>query len=72
MYKQPSFKDIPLNACPFCQGKAKITCVRRGNYTREGDNYQGLCNRCYARGPIVQDDPQLAADKWNSVRVVES
>lgn len=60
---------IALNPCPFCGGKSKITCVRRGDYRRKGDNYQGLCNKCRARGPLVQDDPQLAADKWNSVEV---
>ena len=57
---------VALNPCPFCGGKTKITCVRRGNYSRKGDNYQGLCNKCKARGPLVQDDPQLAADKWNA------
>lgn len=58
---------IALNPCPFCGGNAKITSLRRGNYSRKGDNYQGLCNKCKARGPLVQDDPQLAADKWNSI-----
>jgi hypothetical protein len=64
--KQP-YELIPTNPCPFCGGKSKITCVRRGNYSRKGDNYQGLCNKCKARGPLVQDDPQEAADKWNAV-----
>lgn len=61
------YELIPTNHCPFCGGKSKITCVRRGNYSRKGDNYQGLCNKCKARGPLVQDDPQLAADKWNAL-----
>lgn len=61
------YELIPTNPCPFCGGKSKITCVRRGNYSRKGDNYQGLCNKCKARGPLVQDDPQLAADKWNGL-----
>ena len=57
---------VVLNPFPFCGGKAKLTSVRRGNYRREGDNWQGLCNKCRARGPLVQEDCQLAADKWNA------
>lgn len=66
-----AYELIPTNPCPFCGGKSKITCVRRGNYSRKGDNYQGLCNKCKARGPLVQDDPQLAADKWNSMQLLQ-
>lgn len=59
-------KDIQLAACPFCHhSKAKITTKRRGNYRREGDNFQGLCNHCKARGPLVQDSPEKAAEAWN-------
>lgn len=65
------YELIPTNPCPFCGGKSKITCVRRGNYSRKGDNYQGLCNKCKARGPLVQDDPQLAADKWNALGIAK-
>ena len=61
--------EIALKNCPFCGGKAKLTTVRRGKYTREGDNWQGLCKKCHARGPLVQDDPQVAADKWNASSV---
>lgn len=28
--------EIALKNCPFCGGKAKLTTVRRGKYTREG------------------------------------
>lgn len=56
---------ISVNACPFCGGKSKITGVRRGNYRREGTNYQALCNSCKGRGPLVQDDPNEAARRWN-------
>ena len=58
--------ELKLKPCPFCGGKAKITCVRRGNYRREGDNYQGLCNKCKARGPLVQDSSEKAAAAWNN------
>lgn len=59
-----------LLPCPFCGGRAKITTVRRGNYRREGDNHQGLCNRCKARGPLIQDSEQAAADAWNAQSLV--
>lgn len=52
--------------CPFCgHAKCKTTIKRRGNYRRKGDNYQVLCGRCKGRGPLVQDDEQLAIKKWN-------
>lgn len=57
---------IDLCACPFCSGNVKITGVRRGNYRREGTNYQALCNSCKARGPLVQDDADEAARLWNA------
>lgn len=56
---------IRLQACMFCGGKAKITGVRRGNLRREGTNYQALCNSCKARGPLIQDDADEAARRWN-------
>ena len=56
---------ITVNPCLYCGGKAKITEVRRGNLRREGSNFQGLCNTCKARGPLVQDDKAEAARRWN-------
>ena len=61
-----------LKSCPFCGSKAKITTVRRGNYRREGDNHQGLCNRCKARGPLIQDSERAAADAWNTRLVADA
>lgn len=61
--QQPSFELCP---CPFCKGKAKITSIRRGDYRRVGTNYQGLCNKCKARGPLVKDSPAEAARRWNA------
>lgn len=56
---------VELKACPFCGGKARMTGKRRGNYRREGTNYQALCGSCKARGPLVQDLPEKAAEAWN-------
>lgn len=58
---------VELKACPFCGGKARMTGKRRGNYRREGTNYQALCGSCKARGPLVQDTPEKAAEAWNSL-----
>lgn len=55
--------------CPFC-GHPKITVrKRRGNYRRTGDNYQAVCNKCKARGPLIHDEEEEAAAAWNT-RVV--
>ena len=53
------------NDCRYDGGKAKLSTLRRGNYKRVGDNYQVVCNRCRARGPLVQDSPVLAIELWN-------
>lgn len=53
-----------LKGCP-CGGKVKITEKRRGNYRREGSYFQGLCGRCHARGPLIQDSPDQAVQAWN-------
>ncbi|KVN92567.1 hypothetical protein [Burkholderia ubonensis] len=53
-----------LRPCP-CGGKVKITEKRRGNYRREGSYFQGLCGRCHARGPLIQDSPEKATQAWN-------
>lgn len=57
-----------LKPCPFCRSKAKCNELRRGNYRREGDNYQVVCNKCRARGPLVQDSPVEAIRRWNEDR----
>lgn len=56
-------KDLPN--CPFC-GNTKITIneKRRGKYSRSGNNYQAVCSRCKARGPLKKDYPKDAADAW--------
>lgn len=54
------------NNC-LCGGKAKCNELRRGNYSREGSNYQVVCNRCRCRGPLVQDEPEKAVDGWNRI-----
>lgn len=51
--------------CVWCGGKAKCNELRRGNYRRTGDNYQVVCNRCRARGPLIQDSAERAVSEWN-------
>lgn len=63
-------KHTPVAPCPWCGGNAKCNELRRGNYRREGDNYQVVCNKCRARGPLVQDSQAEAVSAWNS-RLVE-
>ena len=59
-------EEKELLYCPFCGSwSVKITGKRRGNYRREGTNYQVICSRCHARGPIVQDEKREAEWKWN-------
>lgn len=49
--------------CPFCNGnKCKITSINKG--AGKGSYYQGLCNKCWARGPKTSD-PYTALEKWN-------
>lgn len=55
-----------LLPCPWCGGKAKVNELRRGNYRREGDNYQVVCNKCRARGPLIQNESYQAAAAWNA------
>lgn len=55
-----------LDPCPFCKNtKIKVHEKRRGNYKREGNNYQAWCSKCHARGPLVMDDPVKAVEGWN-------
>lgn len=59
--------------CPFCGWpNAKCNELRRGNYSRKGDNYQVVCNKCKARGPLVQDDPAMAIYGWNEAAKKEA
>lgn len=59
---------LNLSPCPFCGwGKVKCNTLRRGAYSRNGDNYQVVCNKCHARGPLAQDDPNKAILGWNSL-----
>lgn len=52
-----------LANCPFCgSDKVKITSISKG--ASKGSYYQGLCNKCYARGPKTSDE-QEAIYKWN-------
>lgn len=53
-----------LAPCPFDGGKARLTEKRRGNYRREGSYFQGICGKCFARGPLLQTEPE-AAEAWN-------
>lgn len=53
-------------SCPHCGGKVRLTEKRRGNYRREGSYFQGLCGKCFARGPLVQDSPDKALAAWNT------
>ncbi|MBN3839310.1 Lar family restriction alleviation protein [Burkholderia sp. Ac-20349] len=58
--------EIALAPCPFDGGKARLTEKRRGNYRRVGSYFQGICGKCRARGPLIQDSPQKAAEAWNT------
>lgn len=57
--------DIEIKPCRFCGGKAKCNAIRRGNYRRVGDNYQVVCNKCRARGPLMQNYEHRAIMAWN-------
>lgn len=60
-------KHTPVVApCPWCGGNAKCNELRRGNYRRTGDNYQVVCNKCRARGPLIQDSRCEAIAAWNN------
>lgn len=54
-----------MGKCPFCNSdKSKITSISKGS--SQGSYYQGLCNKCYARGPKTSD-PYTALEKWNTL-----
>ena len=51
-----------MKCCPFCgTHKVKITTMTRADV----EYYQGLCNRCYARGPKTRDKLE-AVRLWNN------
>lgn len=54
-----------IEPCVWCGGKAKCNELRRGTYRRTGDNYQVVCNKCRARGPLIQDSRSGAITAWN-------
>jgi len=66
-YGTKELKELARNmkACPFCHDvKCKITKISAGAY--KGNYYQGLCNKCYARGPKVYNNAEEALEKWNN------
>lgn len=65
-YSSKEIKELSskMTNCPFCNGdKCKITSISKGAY--QGSYYQGLCNKCWARGPKTSD-PYTALEKWNN------
>jgi hypothetical protein len=65
-YSSKDIKELSkqMDCCPFCKGnKTKITSMSKGSIYGE-HYYQGLCNRCFARGPKVSD-PFEALGLWN-------
>jgi hypothetical protein len=57
---------VTPNKCRYDGGNAKVSTLRRSNYRRVGDNYQVVCNKCRARGPLIQNDEQKAIEAWNA------
>lgn len=58
-------KKPGLKPCPFCgYDKLKVTKKRKGNYYRNGDYLQVICNRCKARGPIVCNLYEAKLSSW--------
>lgn len=50
--------------CIFCgHNKAKVNPQRVGAYRRLGTNWQVVCNKCRARGPLVETK-ELAIRRW--------
>lgn len=43
-----------LDKCPFCGStKVDLTSIAKNQYAKRHIKYQGICHKCYARGPIV-------------------
>lgn len=56
-------ENLKLAPCPFCgEHKVKITTISKG--AGKGSYYQGLCNKCWARGPKTSNYEE-AAYRWN-------
>jgi len=48
--------------CPFCgNNKVKVTKINLGYDIK----FQGICNKCFSRGPAVKNDVHKAVNKWN-------
>lgn len=51
--------------CVFCgHDKAKANPQRVGSYRRAGTNWQVVCNRCRARGPLCETQDE-AIRRWS-------
>ena len=50
---------VSLINCTFCgSNKVKITTISKG--ASKGSYYQGLCNKCWSRGPKTSDKDEAA------------
>jgi len=59
-------KVMQIMECPFCNhDKAKCLSMKRDSRSNPGTNYQVVCNKCKARGPLVPDSEKKAIDLWN-------
>lgn len=57
--------------CVFCGwSKAKLYPQRKGSHRRTGENWQVVCNRCRARGPL-SERPDDAVSLWTMVSAVK-
>lgn len=53
--------------CPFCKNPhVMIRKSRRGKETVEGHNYQVVCTKCRAEGPMVENSMQEAEKAWGN------
>lgn len=56
--------EIKIGTCPFCgSDKVKITSMR-GKKKDDDRYYQGLCNKCFSRGPKKRTEDE-AIEAWN-------
>lgn len=67
VHPSPSKKNsLEIAECPFCNhNKAKCLSMKRDSSANPGRNYQVVCNKCKARGPLVPDSEEKAIDLWN-------
>ena len=60
-------EHVNLEICPFCgSNKVKITSISKG--AGKGSYYQGLCNKCYGRGP-KRSSIEDAIEAWNNRKI---